>query len=59
MPSPRIDAPSTALDPENGVEASRVTFGVIPERLATSPTARSCNALAVNALIAIGTSWTF
>jgi hypothetical protein len=57
-PMPRIVAPSTALEPENGVEASSVTLGVMPESAETLPTARSCSVSALNALIAIGTSCT-
>ena len=58
-PTPRIDAPSTALEPENGVEASNVTLGETEVSAETSPTARSFSAAAVNAEIAIGTFCTF
>ncbi len=40
-PIPRMKAASTADDPENGVPASRVTFGAMLDRVLTSVTARS------------------
>ena len=58
-PMPRMDAPSTADDPENGVELSSVTLGEIEVSDDTSLTARSFRDSAVKADIAIGTSWTF
>src|SRR6185369_10226968 len=58
-PMPRIEAPSTAVEPENGVDESSVTFGEIEVSAEISPIARSLSAAAVNAEIAIGTFWTF
>ena len=56
---PRIEADSTELSPENGAPPSRFTFGVSADRRVRSLRPFDCSASAVNAVIAIGTSWTF
>jgi hypothetical protein len=52
-------AASTALVAENGVEASKVTFGVASESFATSVMPLVCRDAAEKAVTAIGTFWIF
>src|SRR5665213_2257753 len=56
---PRIEAERTERSPEKGAPASRLTPGDRLPMARTSTRLRLCRVSAVNAEIAIGTSWMF